>query len=60
MKRNYKVTLTRVSTITVYAYDEEDAKEIADQTPLKDLEWVEKSIEYDVEEDYEEDDHDRD
>lgn len=57
MKRNYKVTMTRVMEITVYAYDEEDAKEIADQTPLKDMDWVEKSIEYDVEEDYEEDDY---
>lgn len=55
MKRNYKVTLTRVSTITVYAYDEEDAKEIADQTPLKDMGWDHAPLDYDVEEDEEED-----
>lgn len=51
MKRNYKVTLTRVSTITVYAYDEEDAKEIADQTPLNDLDWDHTPWDYDVVED---------
>lgn len=51
MKRYYKVTLTRVSTITVYAYDEEDAKEIADQTPLNGSCWDHSLGDYDVVED---------
>lgn len=55
MKRNYKVTYTRIMEITVYAYDEEDAIEIADQTPLKEMDWNLKSAEYEVEEDDEED-----
>ena len=55
MKRNYKVTYTRIMEITVYAYDEEDAIEIADQTPLKETDWNLKSAEYEVEEDDEED-----
>ena len=51
MKRNYKVTLTRVSTITVYAYDEEDAQEIANQTPFTIPDWDHTPWDYDVVED---------
>ena len=51
MKRNYKVTLTRVSTITVYAYDEEDAQEIANQTPFTTPDWDHTPWDYNVVED---------
>jgi hypothetical protein len=51
MKRDYKVTVTKVSTITVTAYDEEDAIEIASQLPNSLTDWEHKT-EYEVEEEY--------
>jgi hypothetical protein len=51
MKRDYKVTVTKVSTITVTAYDEEDAIEIASQLPNSLPDWEHKT-EYEAEEEY--------
>jgi hypothetical protein len=50
MKRDYKVTVTKVSTITVTAYDEEDAIEIASQLSYQLPDWEHKT-EYEAEED---------
>jgi len=53
-KENYKVTLVKVYTITVAAYDEEDAVEIATQIKFSDPEW-EVDDDWSAERDYEED-----
>jgi ligand-binding SRPBCC domain-containing protein len=51
MKRNYTVKVTRISTIVLTAYDEEDACEIASQTPFQSPDW-EHTTEFEAEENY--------
>lgn len=55
MKNTYKVTVTIKRQISVTAYDEEDAIEIAQQIPFSHVEWSDDR-DWDVEQDYEEDD----
>ena len=54
MKANYKVTLVKTYTITVHAYDEDDAVEIATQIKFSDPEWN-VDDDWSAEQDYEED-----